>query len=63
MYLVEDAPKYQVRFAKKAHKDIAELTEQQKARISKNRHNLQASYEQIFYPGNYKDHRKKYQLL
>lgn len=33
MYLIKDVPKYQVRFAKKAQKDIAELTEQQKVKL------------------------------
>ena len=31
--MVEEAPKYQIRFAKKAQKDIAELTEQQKRKL------------------------------
>jgi toxin YoeB len=31
--LVEDTPKYQVRFSKKAQKDITELTEQQKTKL------------------------------
>jgi toxin YoeB len=31
--LVEDTPKYQVRFSKKAQKDIAELTEKQKTKL------------------------------
>jgi addiction module RelE/StbE family toxin len=31
--LVEDTPNYQIRFAKKAQKDIAELTEQQKVKL------------------------------
>lgn len=31
--MVEDTPKYQVRFTKKAQKDIAELTEQQKTKL------------------------------
>jgi mRNA-degrading endonuclease RelE of RelBE toxin-antitoxin system len=33
MYLVENTPKYQIRFAKKARKDITELTEQQKTKL------------------------------
>jgi toxin YoeB len=31
--LVEDTPTYQVRFSKKAQKDIAELTDQQKTKL------------------------------
>ncbi len=31
--MVEDTPKYQVRFSKKAQKDIAELTKQQKTKL------------------------------
>lgn len=31
--MVEDTPQYQVRFTKKAQKDIAELTEQQKTKL------------------------------
>lgn len=31
--MVEDTPKYQVRFSKKAQKDIAELTEKQKTKL------------------------------
>ena len=31
--MVENTPNYQIRFAKKAQKDIAELTEQQKAKL------------------------------
>jgi mRNA-degrading endonuclease RelE of RelBE toxin-antitoxin system len=33
MFLVENTPNYQIRFAKKAQKDIAELTEQQKIKL------------------------------
>lgn len=33
MYLVKDTPIYQIRFSKKAQKDIAELTTQQKAKL------------------------------
>ncbi len=31
--MVEETPKYQVRFSKKAQKDIAELTKQQKTKL------------------------------
>lgn len=31
--MVEDTPKYQVRFSKKAQKDISELTKQQKTKL------------------------------
>jgi mRNA-degrading endonuclease RelE of RelBE toxin-antitoxin system len=31
--LVENTPNYQIRFAKKAQKDVAELTKQQKAKL------------------------------
>jgi toxin YoeB len=33
MYLAEDAPTYQIRFAKKAQKNFTELTAQQKAKL------------------------------
>ena len=33
MYLVKESPKYQIHFAKKAQKDIAELTDQQKHKL------------------------------
>lgn len=31
--MIEDTPNYQIRFAKKAQKDILELTQQQKAKL------------------------------
>ena len=33
MSLVEETPKYQIRFARKAQKDITELTDQQKRKL------------------------------